>query len=91
MVEYKDKKVLFAPTVYEHLSKISGETVSELAQNGEKLLKSLLKMIELYNPDIVSLGLDIYNVEAEALGAKVNYFKDNSLLELSGNILSSLD
>ena len=78
MVECKDKKVLFAPTVYEHLSKISGETVSELAKNGDKLLKALTKMMELYEPDIISLGIDVYNIEAEALGAKVNYFEDNS-------------
>jgi len=91
VVECKDKEILFAPTVYEHLSKISGETVSELAQNGDKLLKALTKMMELYEPDIISLGIDVYNIEAEALGAKVNYFEDNSLPELSGNILSSLE
>ena len=45
MVEFKDKKVLIAFTVYEYLSIMLGETVSELAQNGEKLFNVLKKIL----------------------------------------------
>ena len=39
---------------------------------------------KIYRQDIISVGLDIYNVEAEALGAQVSYYSDDRLPPLTG-------
>ena len=41
----------------------------------------------IYRQDIISVGLDIYNVEAEALGAQVSYYSDDRLPSLSGRLI----
>jgi uroporphyrinogen decarboxylase len=37
----------------------------------------LLKELETYDPDMLVAGIDVYNVEAEALGCNVVYFDDS--------------
>ena len=81
-------KVLFAPTVYEHAARLIEKTPSETAQNEELLVRGQLAAYKLYGQDIISVGLDIYNVEAEALGAVVEYYPDDRLPSLSGRLIS---
>ena len=81
-------KILFAPTVYEHAARLIEKTPSETAQNEELLVRGQLAAYKLYGQDIISVGLDIYNVEAEALGAAVEYYPDDRLPSLTGQLIS---
>jgi uroporphyrinogen decarboxylase len=68
----------FVPAVYEHKAALIGRTPSEVCRDGGLLEEALLAELAVYDPDIVTVGVDVYNVEAEALGCRVRYFEDSS-------------
>ncbi len=70
-------RIPFAPAIYEHKGFLIGKTPSQVARNPDWLLAGLLKEFEVYRPDFLTVGIDVYNVEAEALGCKVLYFDDS--------------
>lgn len=78
----------FAPAVYEHKARLIGRTPSEICRCGDLLEASLERELELYAPDVLVVGVDVYNVEAEALGASVVYFDDTSVPALAGPLIS---
>jgi len=64
----------FVPAVYEHKAALIGRRPSEVCRDADMLVEALLKELEVYDPDAPVVGLDVYNVEAEALGCPVRYF-----------------
>ena len=62
---------LFCPAIYEHKAKLIGESVSKVATTPKLLEEAVLAEYETYQPDMLTVGLDIYNIEAQALGAEV--------------------
>ena len=68
-------RVPFAPAVYEHKAFLIGRTPSETARDPELLVGAVEREYDLYSPDLITVGLDIYNVEAEALGAQVRFYE----------------
>lgn len=79
--------VPFIPTVYEHGAALTGKTPSQVAQDAKLLIAAQQEAYARYRHPLVSVGVDIYNVEAEALGASVRYFSDETLPALSGPII----
>ena len=67
-------KVPFVPAVYEHKARLVGRSPSEVCRSLDLLLEALERELELYDPDALTVGLDVYNVEAEAAGCEVRYF-----------------
>ncbi len=63
----------FEPAIYEHKAFLIGAAVSEVARSADLLLKALHRELELYGADAVTVGVDVYNVEIEALGAELDY------------------
>jgi uroporphyrinogen decarboxylase len=70
---------MFVPTIYEHAAALIGKTPSQAAQDARLLADGQLAAYSLYRHDLISVGLDIYNVEAEALGARIQYYEDSRL------------
>jgi uroporphyrinogen decarboxylase len=66
--------VPFVPAVYEHKARLAGRTPSEVCRDGGLLRECLERELETYDPDMLTVGVDVYNVEAEALGCAVRYF-----------------
>ena len=66
----------FVPAVYEHKAQLIGKSPSEICRNEDLLVEGLLKELETYDPDMLVVGIDVYNVEAEALGCEVRYFEE---------------
>jgi len=64
----------FVPAVYEHKARLIGRTPSEVCRNLDLLLEALEAELAVYGPDALTVGVDVYNVEAEAAGAAVRYF-----------------
>ena len=81
------ERIPFVPTIYEHAAKIIGKTPSQVAAEGDLLVKGQLACYERYRHDLVSVGLDIYNVECEALGAEVAYYDTDELPSVSDVLL----
>ena len=62
----------FCPSVYEHAARVVGKTPWEVSRNGEILAQAHIETFRLYNHRPVVVGIDIYNLEAEAYGATVD-------------------
>jgi len=70
-------RIPFVPAIYEHKARLIGRMPSEVCRNAELLRAALERELAVYDPDMLVVGVDVYNVEAEALGCTVRYF-DNS-------------
>jgi len=73
----KGERIPFCPAIYEHKGFLIGKSPSEICRDPELLYQGLKKEWEIYRPDFLTVGVDVYNVEAEAVGCDVIYF-DNS-------------
>ena len=71
-------RVPFVPAIYEHKGALIGRSPSEICRNSDFLCAGLRRELELYDPDMLVIGIDVYNVEAEALGCQVVYFPDSN-------------
>lgn len=68
-------KVPFVPAVYEHKARLIGHTPSEVCRSLDLLSEALEAELATYDPDVLTVGVDVYNVEAEAAGCEVRYFE----------------
>jgi len=75
-LEARDRPPL-VPAVYEHKAWLIGRRPSEVCRRAELLEAALERELALYDPDMLVVGLDVYNVEAEALGCQVAYFEES--------------
>ncbi len=82
-------RIPFVPTIYEHAAALINKTPSQVAINEELIVKAHLKAYELYSHDLISVGIDIYNIEAQALGAKVRYYEDETLPSILKPLITS--
>lgn len=70
--------VPFVPAVYEHKARLAGRSPSEVCRHGGLLRECLERELETYDPDMLVVGVDVYNIEAEALGCTVRYFEGSA-------------
>ena len=81
---------LFEPAIYEHKAFLIDVAVSEVARSAELLLKALHRELEVYGADAVTVGVDVYNVEVEALGVELDYdVPEDELPHPKGTLLQS--
>ncbi|MCW8133378.1 MAG: hypothetical protein KIS92_23750 [Planctomycetota bacterium] len=73
----KADRIPFAPAIYEHKAFLLNKTPSEVGRNEDLIVQAILKEYEFYRPDFLTVGLDVYNVEAEALGCSIKYYDDS--------------
>jgi len=81
----RNDHVPFVPAVYEHKGWFTGRTPSEIARDGSLLVESVAAEYEALHADALVVGVDVYNVEAEACGCRVTYFSppDTSIPSLA--------
>jgi uroporphyrinogen decarboxylase len=77
----------FAPAVYEHKAALVGTTPSRLARDPVLLERALLREAEIYRADLLVVGCDVYNVEAEAAGCEVRFSETNDVPSIVGRVL----
>jgi len=83
---------LFCPAIYEHLAKLVGKSPSDVGCSPQLLEQAVLAEYETYDPDMLTVGIDIYNIEAETLGSEVTFSQAvDSVPIIRDRILSSLD
>ncbi len=66
---------LFLPAIYEHKASFIGSTPSAIARDGDLLARALLAEFEAIRPDALAIGVDVYNLEAEAVGCTVTFYE----------------
>ncbi len=81
----------FIPTIFEHSAMVIGKTPSEIAQDEDLIVKSQLACYEMYRHDLISIGVDIYNVEYEAMGAKVHFPENEELPSTNETMISTVE
>ncbi len=64
-------KIPFSPSVYEHAAALIGRSPWEVSRNPELLFAGHQAAYRKYHHTPVVVGVDIYNLEAEAYGAEV--------------------
>lgn len=72
-------RIPFLPTILEHSAKLLNKTPSEAALDVDSLAQAQIKAYELYGHDAITVGVDVYNIEAEALGCRIKYYDDHSI------------
>ncbi|UCD52335.1 MAG: hypothetical protein JSW27_06795 [Phycisphaerales bacterium] len=72
-------RVPFVPSVYEHGARLIDRPPGPVSRDPELMAQAALKAYELYQHDIVTVGIDIYNIEPEALGCEVSKGENGSI------------
>lgn len=80
-------RVPFCPAVYEHKAALVGTTPSLLSRDADLFELALVLEYELYRPDMLTVGCDVYNVEAEAAGCRVCFPESNDVPSISDRIV----
>jgi uroporphyrinogen decarboxylase len=62
----------FVPSIYEHGARVIGKSPYETSRSAELTAMAALKSWETYQHDLVTVGVDIYNVEVEAFGCELS-------------------
>ncbi|MDR0902136.1 MAG: hypothetical protein LBM92_05135 [Opitutaceae bacterium] len=84
---------LFLPAIYEHKAWFVQGTPSAVARDSGLLARALLAEYETLAPDALTVGIDVYNIEAEAVGCSVAYYEGNdaSVPSISSHVLGEGD
>jgi len=64
-------RIGFSPSVYEHAAFLINRRPWEVSRRADLMVAGHRRAYELYNPAAIIVGIDIYNLEAEAYGAEV--------------------
>ncbi len=79
------------PSIYEHGPRLLGKSPGEVSRDADLMAQAALKAYELYDHDLVTVGVDLYNVEAEALGCPLSAGEGNSIPGVVSHPLASQD
>jgi uroporphyrinogen-III decarboxylase len=71
--------VQFCPSIYEHAARVIDKSPWEVSRDVELLSQAHIKAYRLYGHRPVVVGIDIYNLEAEAYGAIVGRAAGNAI------------
>ena len=66
---------LFLPAVYEHKAFFLDDTPSHVSRDADLLARAVLAEYAALQPDALTIGLDVYNLEAEAAGCRVTFYE----------------
>ena len=77
---------LFLPAIYEHKAWFIGSTPSAISRDAGLLTRALLAEYEAIGADALAVGVDVYNLEAEAVGCTVTFYEgdDTSIPGIKG-------
>jgi len=73
------EKLKFSPTIIEHAAYLIGRNVSAVSRDADLMASAHIEAYNRYSLAAVTVGMDIYNIEAEALGCTVQFYDDESI------------
>jgi len=85
------RQIQFAPSVYEHAARVIGESPWEVSRSCDLLSQGHIEAFRLYNHCPIVVGIDIYNLEAEAYGAAVDKPAGNGIPAISRHPYGSVE
>jgi len=81
----------FAPSVYEHCALLIGKSPWEVSRDADLLFEGQAEAYRRYGHKPVVVGVDIYNLEAEAYGAEVDKPDGNGIPAITRHICENLE
>ena len=75
----KPDRIPFLPTILEHAAAVVGVSPSAAARDADLMAQAHVQAWRRYRHDAVTVGIDVYNTEAEALGCDVRFYDDSSI------------
>ena len=84
------RQIPFAPSVYEHAARVINKSPWEVSRSCDLLAQGHIEAYRLYRHSPVVVGIDIYNLEAEAYGATVDEAAGNGIPAISKHAYSSM-
>ena len=84
-------KIAFTPVVYEHAARFVGKSPWEVSRDPDLLFAAHRAAYKEYHHQVIAVGIDIYNLEAEAYGAKVVVPDDQAIPAIHQPLLASLE
>ena len=82
--------VEFSPSVYEHAARVIGKSPWQVSRDVRLLSQGNIEAFGLYKHRPVVVGIDIYNLEAEAYGARVEKPTGNGIPAISRHPFGSV-
>jgi len=82
---------IFNPAIYDYKVNFSNTSLNVFGQSESELIEAVEREILLLKSEVVTCGYDIYNIEAEALGAKVVRNNENIFPEIMEPLIQNLD
>lgn len=83
-------RIAFSPSVYEHAAFVIGMTPWDVSHDAELLWRAHRTAYGMYHHSPVVVGIDIYNIEAEAYGCTVEQPDGNGVPAITRGILDSI-
>jgi uroporphyrinogen decarboxylase len=83
--------MLFSPGIYEHAAALIDETPCRVSREGPLLYKAHHAAWCRYQHPMVVAGIDVYNIEAECLGAVVDSPSGNGVPSIVSHPFSAVD
>lgn len=82
-------QVPFIPSIYEHGPRLLDRSPGEVSRNAELMAAAALEGYARYDHDLVTVGIDLYNIEAEALGCVLSDGEGSSIPGVTTHPLAS--
>jgi uroporphyrinogen decarboxylase len=84
-------KIDFTPVVYEHAARFVGRTPWEVSRDADLLFAGHRAAYLEYRQQVIVVGIDIYNLEAEAYGARVEEPGGDAIPAIHQPVLRSVE
>ena len=84
-------KIPFTPVIYEHAARFVGRTPWEVSRDPELMFAAHRAAYLHYRQQVIAVAIDIYNLEAEAYGAKVAASTPDAIPAIHQPLLSSIE
>lgn len=84
------RQIQFAPSVYEHAARVIDKSPWEVSRSCDLLAAGHIEAYRLYEHCPIVVGIDIYNLEAEAYGAPVDKPAANGIPAISRHAYSAV-
>lgn len=84
-------KIAFTPVIYEHAARFVGRSPWDVSRDPELLFAAHRAAYIEYRQQVIAVAIDIYNLEAEAYGAKVEASTPDAIPAIHRPLFSSLD
>ncbi len=79
----------FSPSIYEHAAQLIGVTPWEASRDGELLFRAHAAAYRFYRHHPIMPGIDIYNLEAEAYGGRIERPTGNGIPAISESAIGA--